>query len=142
MSIGAQSQSQAKPIQTASRLTSWLPKALRHATSATRMFLRKLGLSSSVIPEASQEQAVEGTLQRAEQLPVQASRKLQMEQGWEGDVDVSSDSRDASAVAARSWSRVSSTSSGNSLARELFLHRFNGSPVNTVFAPGEYHIPE
>ena len=30
----------------------------------------------------------------------------------------------------------------NSIAREAYIRRYQGSPVNAVFAPGEYNIPE
>jgi hypothetical protein len=30
----------------------------------------------------------------------------------------------------------------NSFAREAFLHRFDGTAIDTVFAPGEYGVPE
>lgn len=31
---------------------------------------------------------------------------------------------------------------GNSDARKAFLHKFDGSPIDTIFAPGEYNLPE
>jgi len=30
----------------------------------------------------------------------------------------------------------------NSFAREAYLHRFDGTAIDTIFAPGEFHIPE
>ena len=34
------------------------------------------------------------------------------------------------------------SSAENSFAREAFLHRFDGTAIDTVFAPGEYNIPQ
>lgn len=30
----------------------------------------------------------------------------------------------------------------NSMAREGFIRRYSGSPIDTVLAPGEYNLPE
>ncbi len=33
-------------------------------------------------------------------------------------------------------------SAENSFAREAFLHRFDGTVIDTIFAPGEFNIPQ
>ena len=142
MRLGTQSQSKQTPALHSSRQKTWLERLLEDATLSATSILQKLGLSSSEASAGHQEQIVPEMKLPAEQhaLPLQVSRKLHMWQGRKTAEDVlKTDSRDADAA---SWSHVSSFGPGNSLARELFLHRFNGSPVNTVFAPGEYHIPE
>lgn len=144
MSIGAQSQSDRMPTLEASRQKSWLQKALHSVTSVASLVFSKFEFSSSEASKGLQRENEEGLVQFPQEealpLPLQVSRKLQMEQGSRNAEDfLPIHSKDAPPS---SWSHVSSGGSGNSLARELFLHRFDGSPVNTVFAPGEYHIPE
>ena len=143
MSLGVQSED--LPPQLLAKRRAWLQAHLDYDILSADFTLDKLGLQSSKALQGVAERSGEGIMPPAKQkpLPLQVSRKLQMAQtATRAEHSVSSHSGDVNRSAADSWSRVSNTGPGNSLARELFLHRFNGSPVNTVFAPGEYHIPE
>ena len=77
---------------------------------------------------------------------MQHSRKLQMQ--LEGPARAEA-SRQANTSGESDWVPAQGVAEeglngfgGNSLAREAFLQRFDGSDIDTVFAPGEYHIPE
>lgn len=67
---------------------------------------------------------------------VSAARKLLVETG----LDLLQ--LEAKVKMAQATGRERQRTRGNSLAREAFLQRFDGTQIDTVFAPGEYHIPE
>lgn len=95
-----------------------------------------------------------GMLQVQQEIVQSASRRLQMHTA-EDIPDKKPQKIVSENVASHSTGDISSSTmtavptsslkldpAANSLAREAYLRRFNGTAITTVFAPGEYHIPE
>lgn len=70
-------------------------------------------------------------------------QSLPASRGYGGDFGVHQRSSSKGSPEARTADNsVLEQSMQDSIAREAYIRRYQGSPINTVFAPGEYNIPE